>query len=169
MSAAAILIPLPVLIPMLGAAATLIAGRRPRVQRLISLVALSAVLAVSVTLLYLADRGDTLVVQVGGWGPTDDGLGPLGISMVVDRLSALMLVVSSIVLLTVLLFAIGQGMRDGDDRQPVSIFAPTYLALAAGISQGEQFLAWCDNALDLLATVDASAAQAAPARTQGAQ
>lgn len=61
MSAAAILIPLPVLIPMLGAAATLIAGRRPRVQRLISLIALSAVLAVSVTLLYLADRGDTLV------------------------------------------------------------------------------------------------------------
>ncbi len=88
MSAAAILIPLPVLIPMLGAAATLVAGRRPRVQRLISLIALSAVLAVSVTLLYLADRGDTLVVQVGGWGPTDDGLGPLGISMVVDRLSA---------------------------------------------------------------------------------
>ena len=134
MSAAAILIPLPVLIPMLGAAATLVAGRRPRVQRLISLIALSAVLAVSVTLLYLADRGDTLVVQVGGWGPTDDGLGPLGITLVADRLSALMLVVSSIVLLTVLLFAIGQGMRDGDDRQPVSIFAPTYLALAAGVS-----------------------------------
>jgi DNA-binding PadR family transcriptional regulator len=30
-----------------------------------------------------------------------------------------------------------------------------YLALAAGISQGEQFLAWCDEARDLLATVDA--------------
>lgn len=29
-----------------------------------------------------------------------------------------------------------------------------YLALAAGIGQGEQFLAWCDEALDLLATVE---------------
>ncbi|UXA18573.1 Na+/H+ antiporter subunit D [Mycobacterium sp. SMC-4] len=133
MSAAAVLIPLPALIPMLGAAATLIAGRRPRVQRLITLISLTAVLAVSVALLYLADRGDTLVVQVGGWGQSEPGMGPLGISMVVDRLSALMLVVSSIVLLSVIWFAIGQGVRDGDDRQPVSIFAPTYLALASGV------------------------------------
>jgi DNA-binding PadR family transcriptional regulator len=29
-----------------------------------------------------------------------------------------------------------------------------YLALALGIHQGEQFLAWCDEALDLLATVE---------------
>ena len=28
-----------------------------------------------------------------------------------------------------------------------------YLSLAAGIGQGEQFLAWCDEALELLATV----------------
>jgi len=32
-----------------------------------------------------------------------------------------------------------------------------YLALASGIAQGEQFLAWCDEALDLLATVEAPA------------
>ena len=30
-----------------------------------------------------------------------------------------------------------------------------YLALASGIAQGEQFLAWCDEALELLATVEA--------------
>ena len=30
-----------------------------------------------------------------------------------------------------------------------------YLALASGIHQGEQFLAWCDEALALLATVEA--------------
>jgi multicomponent Na+:H+ antiporter subunit D len=30
-------------------------------------------------------------------------------------------------------YAIGQGIRDGDERQPVSIFLPTYLALAAGV------------------------------------
>lgn len=29
-----------------------------------------------------------------------------------------------------------------------------YLALIAGIGQGEQYLAWCDQALDLLATVE---------------
>ena len=51
-------------------------------------------------------------------------MGPLGITLVVDRLSALMLVVSAIVLLAVVFYAIGQGIRDGDERQPVSIFLP---------------------------------------------
>ena len=128
---ASVLTPLPVLIPMLGAAATLIAGRRPRLQRAIVVSGLSAVVAVSAALLYLADRDGTLALQVGGWGPTEDGLGPLGVTLVVDRLSALMLVVSSIVLLAVVFYAIGQGIRDGDERQPVSIFLPTYSPAAA--------------------------------------
>jgi len=52
----------------------------------------------------------------------------------VDRLSALMLLVSGVVLLSVIVFAVGQGVSDGDDEQPVSIFLPTYLALAAGLA-----------------------------------
>lgn len=127
------LVPLPVLIPLLGAATTMFAGRRPRLQRTITLGALSAVVAVCATLLYLADHRGTLAVHVGGWGESVLGMGPLGITLVVDRLSALMMVVSSIVLLAVVLFAIGQGIRDGDERQPVSIFLPTYLVLAAGV------------------------------------
>ena len=51
----------------------------------------------------------------------------------VDRLSALLVVVSSIVLLAVLLFSVGQGAADGDDDTPVSIFHPSYLILGAGI------------------------------------
>ncbi|NDJ89538.1 Na+/H+ antiporter subunit D [Mycolicibacter kumamotonensis] len=130
----AVLIPLPVLLPTLGAAVTLIVGRRPRLQRPITIGVLCAVAAVSVALLYLTDRDGTLVLHVGGWGPTQDNLGPLGITLVVDRLTALMLVVSAIVLLAVMVYAIGQGVRDGDDRQPVSIFLPTYLTLATGVS-----------------------------------
>ena len=44
-----------------------------------------------------------------------------------------MLVVSTIVLLCVVLYAIGQGIRDGTTQQPVSIFLPTYLILTAGV------------------------------------
>ena len=130
---AQVLIPLPVLIPMIGAALTLIAGRKPRTQRLIAVTALSSVVAVCAVLVYLVDRDGTQALQVGGWGQSEPGMGPLGITLVVDRLSALMLVVSSIVLLAVVFYAIGQGIRDGDDRQPVSIFLPTYLALSAGV------------------------------------
>ncbi len=130
---AQMLTPLPVLVPMITAAMTLFAGRRPRLQRAITVLALSVVLVVSAALVRLADRDGTIVLQVGGWGPTERGMGPLGITLVVDRLSALMLVVSSIVLLAVVFYAIGQGIRDGDGRQPVSIFLPTYLVLSAGV------------------------------------
>lgn len=122
------LTPLPVLIPMLAAAVTLVGGRRPRFQRAVTILALVAGLVVSCLLLYLADRDGIFALQVGGWDS------PIGITLVVDRLSAIMLVVSYIVLLAVMAFAVGQGIHDGTERQPVSIFLPTYLALAAGIS-----------------------------------
>ena len=128
-----VLAPLPVLIPTLAAAATLFAGRRPRLQRTIAVLALAAVVAVCAALLYFADRDGTIAVQVGGWGQSVSGMGPLGITLVVDRLSAMMLLVSAIVLLAVVFYAIGQGIRDGDDQQPVSIFLPTYLILSAGV------------------------------------
>jgi multicomponent Na+:H+ antiporter subunit D len=133
LSASAVLTPLPVLIPTLAAAATLFAGRRPRLQRTIALLALTAVVAVCAALLHLADRDGTIAVHVGGWGQSVPGMGPLGITLVVDRLSAMMLLVSSIVLLAVVFYAIGQGIRDGDEHQPVSIFLPTYLVLSAGV------------------------------------
>jgi multicomponent Na+:H+ antiporter subunit D len=103
-------------------------GRHPRVQRTLSIVVLSAVLAVSVALLLLADANGAEAVSVGGW-PV-----PLGIVLVVDRLSALMLVVASTVALGVLVFAVGQGSADGDEETPLSIFHPTFLVLIAGVS-----------------------------------
>jgi multicomponent Na+:H+ antiporter subunit D len=123
-----VLTPLPVLLPLLGAAATLLAGRHPRIQRTVSIVVLSSVLSVSVVLLLLADVEGATAISVGGW-PV-----PLGIVLVVDRLSALMLVVASTVGLGVLLFGIGQGSADGDEETPLSIFHPTFLVLIAGVS-----------------------------------
>lgn len=119
---------LPVLVPMLGAAGTLVFGRRPRIQAMISLAALSAVLVISGFLLYLADRDGTTAVQVGGW-PS-----PIGITLVVDRLSAAMLLVSAFVLLVVSIYGAGQNISDGDEHQPTSIYRPTYLVLTAGVS-----------------------------------
>ncbi|MBB5914239.1 multicomponent Na+:H+ antiporter subunit D [Nocardia transvalensis] len=122
------LTPLPVLIPLLAAALTLIVGRKPRVQQIASVVALTAMVVVSGMLLYLADRDGMAALQIGNWDS------PIGITLVVDRLSAAMLLVSSIVLLAVLAYAVGQGISDGAERQPTSIFQPTYLILSAGVS-----------------------------------
>lgn len=128
---ASLLVPLPVLLPLVGAGLTLVAGNRDGWQRFVSISTLTAVLIDSFALLVLADRLGPLVVQVGGWAP------PLGIVLVVDRLAALMLLISSVVTLGVLLFSVGQG-RSGDDERdggaPLPIFHPTMMVLIAGVS-----------------------------------
>ena len=122
------LVPLIVLTPLLGAAITLTAARKQRLQIIIASLTMVIALIVSIALLIAVHVGDqTLVVVVGGWAA------PFGIALVVDRLSALMVLVTSIVLIAVMAFSIGQGAADGDDETPVSIFYPTYLVLAAGV------------------------------------
>ncbi len=128
---ASILVPLPVLLPLVGAGLTLVAGPRDGWQRAVSITVLTAVLVDSFALLVLADRLGPLVVQVGGWAP------PLGIVLVVDRLAGLMLLISSVVTLGVLLFSVGQGRSGEDERDggaPLPIFHPTMMVLIAGVS-----------------------------------
>ena len=121
------LLPLPVLLPLAGAALTLVARNSPRLQRVISIVVLSLTVAVAGSLVYLTDTRGPQALWLGGW---DD----LGIAIVADRLSALMLLVSSVITLLVLIFAIGQGIADGGRDTPLSIYFPTYLVLAAGVA-----------------------------------
>ena len=54
------LVPLPVIIPLLGAALTLLLRRHPNMQRTVSLLVLSATLAVSIALLALTVSGGRL-------------------------------------------------------------------------------------------------------------
>ena len=122
-----VLVPLAVLIPLVAAGVTLVVGRRARAQRIVALIALVAVVLVGATLLMGVDAGGSVVVEVGSWQA------PFGIVLVVDRLSALMVLISAIVLLAVLVFSIGQGLADGDDETPVSIYYPTYLILTTGV------------------------------------
>ncbi len=121
------LVPIPVILPLAGAGLAVAMSRNPRAQRVISVIVLTTVLVVAGTLVFSADDGP-LVVNVGGWAA------PVGISLVADRLSALMLVVSSAVTLCVLLYSMAQGMSDGDEETPVAIFHPTYLVLTAGVA-----------------------------------
>ncbi|HET8600207.1 MAG TPA: Na+/H+ antiporter subunit D [Segeticoccus sp.] len=126
------LVPLPVALPLVGAGITIAAGRHTRIQRVVSVTVLTVVLGVSGALLWAADHDGPQVVDVGGWPP------PLGIVLVVDRLAALMLVVSSLVTLAVLLYSIGQGRSSFDDESdgeaPLPIFHPTMMVLAAGVA-----------------------------------
>ena len=122
------LVPLPVLLPLFGAGAALMLSRHPRAQRAITVAVLVAVVVLAAVLVFRADRHGPQVAWVGAWTP------PLGINLVADRLSALMLLVSAVVTLAVLLYSIGQGLTDDDREAPVSIYHPTFLVLVAGVS-----------------------------------
>ena len=124
----AVLVPLPVVLPLIGAGITLMLSGRRRGQTAVTVITLAIVLAIDLVLLFGVDARGTQVVAVGGWEL------PFGIALAVDRLSAVMLVVSAIVTLLVLLYAVGQEMADTANETPVSVFNPTYLILCAGVA-----------------------------------
>lgn len=118
------LIALPVIIPLVAAGLCIILGRSRTAQRAVAIGALVAMTGVSIALLIGADRDGPLVTQGGGWPA------PVGITLVVDRLSGIMLTVGSLMLLAVLLYAIGQ---PGAERNHVG-FQSAYLIMAAGVA-----------------------------------
>ncbi len=122
------LLPMPVLLALFGAGLTLILGRRPNGQRAVSVTVLSLILVVAGALMYLADTRGPQVLWIAGWPA------PLGISLVADRLSSLLLFVSALICLLVLLFSLGQDQEERQRETPISIYHPTYLALTAGVS-----------------------------------
>lgn len=122
------LLAVPVLLCLFGAAFTLVLARRPKLQRVVSIGALIALVGVAAALVYITDQYGVQVLWVGAWPR------PLGIVLVADRLAALMLLMASITALSVLLFSLGMDSGEARRETPVSIFHPTFLLLAAGVS-----------------------------------
>ncbi|OOC56535.1 Na+/H+ antiporter subunit D [Nocardiopsis sinuspersici] len=123
------LIPLPVVLPLFTAGVKLALGiRRPRLQQWLSVISLALVLVIGLVLMLGVHEFGPLAVQVGGWEA------PIGITLVADRLSALLVTVSAAITLAVLVYSIGQGMVGKAEVAPLSVYQPTYLILVAGVS-----------------------------------
>ncbi|XLN84190.1 Na+/H+ antiporter subunit D [Corynebacterium tuberculostearicum] len=122
------LIPLPIIIPAVAAALALIFCRIPNAQRQIVFFSLLITAVVNAILILIADFEGIQTLQVGGWDA------PVGITLVADRLSAVMLFTSSVVLFSVIWYAISQGVRDGTKDEPVAVFLPTYMLLTMGVN-----------------------------------
>ena len=122
------LIPLPIIIPAIAAALALIFSRVPNAQRQIVFFSLLITAVVNAVLILIADFEGIQTLQVGGWDA------PVGITLVADRLSAVMLFTSSVVLFSVIWYAISQGVRDGTKDEPVAVFLPTYMLLTMGVN-----------------------------------
>jgi multicomponent K+:H+ antiporter subunit D len=96
----------PLLLPLVaGMLILLLVGRRG-VQRAVSLGATAGLLAIAILLMCFAGDGEFGVYQLGNWPA------PFGIVLVLDRLSAMMLLLTALVALFALLYAV-----NGDDRR----------------------------------------------------
>jgi multicomponent Na+:H+ antiporter subunit D len=118
------LLALPIMVPLFGVGLVLMASRSLAVQRVLSVLAVAVSLGVAIALLIEVEADGIVVLHVGGWAP------PIGISLVADLTSAMLLVVSLAVILLVQLFAIGQGV---DSPRP-RVAHPVYLVLSAGVA-----------------------------------
>jgi multicomponent Na+:H+ antiporter subunit D len=118
------LVVLPIVLPLFGAALSMVLHRRLALQRAVGVGVLTASVAVAGVLLYAVHDGGTRIADVGGWPA------PIGITLVADLFSAMMVLVSAAVVLAVFVYAIGSP-RTADHEL---FFHPVYLVLAAGVS-----------------------------------
>lgn len=96
------LVVLPIVAPLVfGALLVLLASTPISVQRSVNLIGCGVLCALSITLLSVADSGAISVYLVGNWLPN------IGIALVLDRLSALMLALTAFLGLVGALFSCG--------------------------------------------------------------
>ena len=118
---------MPILLPAVAAGLILIL-KRTGTQRAVALITLTALAVIAAVMIITVDIHGIQTVQMGGWEA------PVGITLVSDRLSTIMVFVSSLVLLAVQWYGISQGVRDGGDDEPVAVFLPVYMLLTMGVN-----------------------------------
>ena len=95
-----VLLILPIIIPLLASASSLLFWRRIRIQRIASVASAALLLIVSLLLLQTVRTDGILVMQMSDWDA------PVGITFIADLLSAIMVVLTAIVSLAVVLFSL---------------------------------------------------------------
>lgn len=118
------LIPAMIVLPVVAAGFSIAIWRRVRIQQVLGVAVLGGSVAGSLALIFAAAQAGPLVVHIGGWRA------PVGITLVADLFSSLLLSISLITVLAVFLFAIGQPRYD----KSAYYFHPLYLLLTAGVT-----------------------------------
>lgn len=95
-----LLLVLPILMPLLTAATSLLFWRRPQLQRWWGVIGMAALCVVAFVLLGCVREGGIQAVQIGDWPA------PFGITLVADLLSAIMVVLAALVGLAVAVYSL---------------------------------------------------------------
>lgn len=117
------LIVAPVLLPLCTAAITALLLKKPTLQRIVSLIGAALSVAGVVALVCLVQRHDSVQLVFGAWKL------PYGISFVIDRLSALMLLITAVMGFVSLVYL----ASDVDADKPNATQIPLIHGLLAGV------------------------------------
>ena len=131
----------PIVVPLTGAMLAMLFWSSPVAQRIVTAVALAAMLAAALILLDRILSDGQVAMTFGGWAP------PFGISFVADRLGTAMVVVTAVL----------AAAEDGELGDPVLVVAPTsvvsYLAfLLRAAGPGRTTVARMPRALSYVKT-----------------
>lgn len=119
------LLMLPVLLPLATAILLLRLRAHPRLEWGASCVSGAALLGITLWLFAATARGDIFILPLGNWPPG------VGIVWLVDRMSAIMLLIAAIISLATLIYAPG-GLTDERERRP--FFYVLHQLLLVGIN-----------------------------------
>jgi multicomponent Na+:H+ antiporter subunit D len=114
----------PILIPLLTGMVLVIFKKNIKIQRIVSLASTVGLFLTAVILMNQIKSQGIQVLHLGGWKA------PFGVTMVVDMFSALLIVTTSIVAFTCLLYA----ARSIGEQRETYYFYPLFLFLITGVN-----------------------------------
>lgn len=115
---------LPIVLPMIAAALGLTAWRNRRAQRAFALLSAGGQMAAALWLFAAVERKGIIAVQIGNWPA------PFGITLVADLLSAIMVVMSAVLGLSVVIYS----MRAMDRERESFGYYPLLSVLLMGVN-----------------------------------
>ena len=122
----------PILIPLCSLLLAIILRRHLLAVRVLSLTGAVLLLAVGLMLVWQAAQGVVLSGQVGGWQA------PFGISLVIDRLSAVMIAISALVALVTLLYGVAKDndslLQAAQHSLTMAVFSATFATLIGSLT-----------------------------------
>lgn len=124
---------LPLLIPLVTAIATLLAGDRIALQRRLSLAGSGGLLAATLMLLFTVSQRGILAVQIGGWPA------PFGITLVADLFSAIMAVMAGLLGLAIAIYSLATIDLDRERYGYHTLFHTLLLGINGSFLTGDLF------------------------------
>lgn len=127
------LLVLPLVIPLVTAMACLLFWTRPFVRRVVSVTGSTALFFVTLSIFLHIREAGFATVGLGGWNP------PMGIALVADRLSALMLLVVGTVAILLSLYQVGFSERVSGLGGASVIFQILLMGVSGAFLAGDLF------------------------------